>query len=368
VVDALRPADVVADPLGWSTISYAASQAAFHDVALVPGIDHLLEHLGVGRLWGPEHHTLTNSEAPDHGRLRRVLTPWFTPKRVAALRERTATSVAARLEQHRADGRVDVMADLAAVVPAEVFAWMLGAGPDDAVLFAEWSKALILVFTARPEVVGPVRSAKADIAAYSRELLAHKAAHPDDGLASVLAQARAAGTIGEADALRLLEELLSAAVDNTTNTTGCAVHALATVPGAWRAARGVDVAAVVEEVGRFQPAIRHTIKFAVADTELAGTPLPAGSFLTIRVAAAHRDPLAFERPHELDLHRRASPGQLAFGAGRHHCLGASLARMEVQEMVGGLLRRFPEVAVGDGVEASIVADGHVLRLPLEVAR
>ncbi|MCU1374710.1 MAG: cytochrome, partial [Actinomycetia bacterium] len=164
VYDELRPLDLVADPLGLSTISYAASEAAFHDTALVPAIDHLLEHLGFGALWGSTDHTLTNTEGVDHGRLRRALTPWFTPKRVGVLRDRTAALVGSLLDAHEPDAPLDVMTELADIVPARVFGWMLGAGEQDDKLFAEWSKALILVFTAKASMVEPVRAAKAEIA------------------------------------------------------------------------------------------------------------------------------------------------------------------------------------------------------------
>jgi cytochrome P450 len=364
--DALRPADVVRDPLGLSTISYAASESAFHDTALVPAIDHLLEHLGFGALWGSSEHTLTNTEGADHARLRRALTPWFTPKRVGVLRDRTTSLVASLLDAHEPGTPLDVMTELADVVPARVFGWMLGAGDEDDKLFAEWSKALILIFTARASMVAPVRAAKSEIATYVRELLAHKRAHPDDMLGTVLAHAEDRHDITDEDAIGLLEELLSAAVDNTANTVGCALHALATHPAAWTAARA-DVVAAVEECGRFEPAIRHTIKFAVEDTVVAGTPVAAGEFVTIRVAAAHRDPEVFDDPHRLDVARMQAKGRLDFGAGRHYCLGAALARMEIEEMLGGVVGRWSSAAVGDGAEMEVAANGHVFRLPLEVS-
>jgi cytochrome P450 len=190
VYDRLRPLDVVEDPLGRSTISYAASEAAFHDTALVPAIDHLLERLGFGALWGANDHNLTNAEGSDHSRMRRALTPWFTPKRVDALRGRTAALVGTLLDAHDPSSPLDVMAELADVVPARVFGWMLGAGEQDDTLFAEWSKALILVFTAKASMVEPVRAAKAEIAEYARDLLEHKRRDPDDTLGTVLAHAR----------------------------------------------------------------------------------------------------------------------------------------------------------------------------------
>lgn len=367
VYDALRPAgEVVRDPLGWSTIGYAASDAALRDPALVPGIDPLLEERGFGALWAVPGHTLTDSEGADHRRLRGVVSPWFTAKRIAGLQALTRRLITELLAEAAADGPFDVMAGLADHVPARLFCAMVGADPADAARLTEWSKALLLVFTATEEMVAPVRAAKAELAGFSRQLLARKAEHPGDDLATVLVQAAAAGRISAADAVHLLDELLSASVDNTANTTGCALHALASHPDQWTIAhvRPDMLDDVVEECGRFEPAIRHTIKYAVADTVLAGQPIMPGEYVTIRIAAAHRDPTVYERPHDLDVDRSAPRSQLAFGAGRHYCLGAALGRMEVQEMVGALTRRWPAVEIA-GFEGHIVESGHVARLQLQ---
>lgn len=372
VYDRLRPADLVRDPLGWSAISYAACDAAFHDPALSPGIDPLLEQLGIGALWGEPGRTLTDSEGADHQRLRRAVSPWFTARRIEALREHTASLVAASLDDaaRRGDAEeLDVMADLADVVPALLFCWMTGAPDQDAPRFTEWSKALLSVFTAQPEMVEPVRRAKAELAEYTRELLAAKRGAPGDDLATMLATASSSGAIDEVDAFHLLEELLSASVDNTANTAGLALYSLATHPEQWDLVHRDPslVAAAVEECGRYEPAIRHTIKYAWSDTELLGTPVPAGSFVTLRIAGAHRDPAVHDEPHRLDVTRAQPASLLSFGAGRHYCLGAALGRMELQEMVGGLVGRWSAAQVGEGAELHIAASGHVVRLPLRLA-
>ena len=99
---------------------------------------------------------------------------------------------------------------------------------------------------------------------------------------------------------------------------------------------------------------------------MLGTPIGRGSYVTIRVAAAHRDPAVFDDPHRLDVTRAQPKGRLDFGAGRHYCLGAALARMEVEEMVGGVVARYGTATVADGAQMEIAANGHVFRLPLEV--
>jgi cytochrome P450 len=366
VYDELRAVGgVVPDPIGWSTISYAAGDAAFRDPALIPGIDPLLEQLGIGALWGERDHTLTNAEGADHQRLRRAVSPWFTVRRIEALRARTRALVAECLD--RGNGGLDVMADLADVVPARLFCWMIGAPEADAELLACWSKHLISVFTADPAMAEPVRRVKAEMAEYSAALLEERRRRPGDDLTTVLARAEDAGDLLPADVDPLLEELLSASVDNTANTAALSIWTLARRPADWAtlAAEPGRLADALEECGRFEPSIRHTIKYARHDTELQGRPIPAGTFVTIRIAAAQRDPAVYERPHELDLRRRQPSPLLSFGAGRHYCLGAALGRMEIQEMVAGLLGRWSAVRVGDDVDMNLNGAGIVFRLPLE---
>jgi cytochrome P450 len=365
--DALREhGGMVRDPLGWSAISYDACSEAFLDTALIPGIDPLLIELGHGALWGVQDQTLTDSEGEAHQRLRRAVAPWFTARRIGALRERTRELVDERLAGR---DEVSLMTDLADVVPARLFCWMVGASDADAEVLAPWSKALLLVFTATSEMVAPVREAKHQLAQYTHDLLAHKRKHPGDDLTTALAGAAAAGDITEQDAYYLLEELLSASVDNTANTAGLALHSLAEAPAQWAAlhAQPELLAPAVEECGRFQPAIRHTIKYAIADTRVAETAVAKGEYVTLRIAAAHRDPGVYTEPHTFDIARRQPKPQLAFGAGRHYCLGAALGKMEVQEMVGGLVSRWPEAEIGAGARLSIAASGHVHELPLRSA-
>ena len=205
------------------------------------------------------------------------------------------------------------------------------------------------VFTATPEMVDPVRAAGVELAAYTRRLLLDADRHDDD-LTGVLAAAERDGRLAAGDAFFLLEELLGASVDNTANTTGLALDTLAARPDEWRRvhADATLVPAAVEECGRFEPAIRHTIKCALAPTTVGGRAIAEGEFVTIRIAAANRDPAVYVEPHRFWPQRPRAKPQLAFGSGRHYCLGAALGKMEVMEMVAGLVARWPQAQVADG--------------------
>lgn len=367
VFDRLRADSPVAtDPIGLSTLDYESSAQAFADRSLTPGIDPLLVSRGIEPLWGEVGHTLTDSEGDDHRRLRRTVGPWFTPPRIEGLRARVRTLCDELVTAAAPDEPFDVMADLADVVPARLFCWMVGAPESLAPELATLSKTLLTVFTATPEMVKPVRAAKVEMAALTEELIAHRRRAPGDDVVSMLLAAVADGDLDDRTVFFLVEELLSASVDNTANTTGLALWTLLRHPDVYRRV-GLDpdlVPAAAEECGRFDPAIRHTIKYALADTEVAGVPVPAGGFVTIRIAAAHRDPAIYADPHRLDIDRAWPKPQLAFGLGRHYCLGAALGRMEIAEMLRALAVHRPDATLGDGVEMTKNAAGLVHRLEI----
>ncbi len=160
----------------------------------------------------------------------------------------------------------------------------------------------------------------------------------------------------------------SASVDNTSNTVGGAVKVLAEHPEAWFLLheRPALVPAALEELLRYETPIRHMSKFATSDTEVAGVGIPAGTFVTVRLAAAHRDAAVYDDPDRLDLTRDLPRPPLTFGAGRHYCLGSALGRMEAQEMIAGITDAAAGAALADGVDHSIVATGVVRSLPLHL--
>lgn len=364
VFDRLRQQQggVVTDPLGWSTIDYETSAAAFADKALIPGIDPLLVSRGVEPLWGHPGKTLTDSEGEEHRDLRRVVGPWFGPRRVEELRSRVRELAESLVAAADPTEPFDVMADLADVVPARLFCWMVGAADERAAELAELSKVLLTVFTATEEMVEPVRAAKLQIGELTNELIAERKRSPGDDVISMMLQS----TLDDETLFYLVEELLSASVDNTANTTGLAIWTLLQHRDAFRAI-GEDPSIVdgaAEECGRFEPAIRHTIKYAIEDTELGGTKVSEGSFVTIRIAAAHRDPAVFAQPHHFDISRIPPKQQLAFGMGRHYCLGSALGKMEISEMVRAIACMRPGAEVGERVDMTKNAAGLVHRLEI----
>lgn len=368
--DRLRPGRVARDPLGTSVFSYRDAEAAFHDINLRPGIGVVAEQQGTGAAWGVPGRSLTDSDGAPHQRLRRAVSPWFSARRVGLLRDRTRALVDEILDPVMTAGRtIDAMTDLADVIPARLFCWMIGAPETDAALVADLSKELLLVFAADPRHGPAIAAARVRLAEYVEDVAARARRHPGDDLATALQQAVSAGALDPGDDLCLLEELVSAAVDNTAATAALALKVLTEHPDVWRMAHDdADlIVPVVEECGRLEPSIRTIVKVATAPTIVGGVDIDPGTFVTIRVPAAHRDPDVFADPASFRLGRVGQPAQLAFGLGRHYCLGAALGRMEVAEIVGGLLRRAPAAELLPGADLDINGFGVVHHLPLRLA-
>jgi len=364
--DELRPGRIASDPLGVSLFAYRDSEAAFHDRRLRPGIGAVVEEQGTGASWGVPGRSLTDSDGAVHRRLRRAVSPWFSARRVAMLQERTRVLVGDLLDETA--GSFDAMTDLADVVPARLFCWMIGAPDSDAALVAELSKDLLLVFAADPRHAPTINAARVRLGEYVAEVSARARARPGDDLASAMQQAVASGALDPGDDECLLEELVSAAVDNTAATAALAVKVLAERPDVWCAIHDDPalLGPALEECARLEPSIRTIVKVTREPLVLAGVYLEAGTFVTIRVPAAHRDPDVYPKAASFRLDRSGQPGQLSFGLGRHYCLGAALGRMEVAEIVGGIVRRARGIELLPGGSYDINGFGVVHRLPVRL--
>jgi cytochrome P450 len=170
---------------------------------------------------------------------------------------------------------------------------------------------------------------------------------PQDDLASQLVEAHDVdGALSDAELLAMLNLILVAGHETSANAIASALWTILGEPERNRQARGLDddgFANLVEEVLRWQSPIQRLARAAGADLELAGTRIPAGAALTLDLGAANRDARMFEDPDRFDPLRENAKLHLAFGFGDHFCLGAALARQEVQLAVRAALERFPEL-------------------------
>jgi cytochrome P450 len=310
--------------------------------------------------------TLLGSEGEEHQSLRRAVMPWFTPRRIETLRERTATLAAELVGGVTDRGECELMADVAGPIPPTVFCWMVGCDPERGPELARQSAIALQVFSGDPSVMAEASAAIRDLGRFARELLDEKARAPGDDLTSALLGAVDGGLLTERDVRSLLTELLGASVENTTHSIGIAVWLLAAHPDQWALLAADDglFGRAVEECARFEPVIRLGNHVNDADAELLGVGVPGGTLVTLYLASAHRDPAVYDDPDRFDVTRVPRQPQLEFGVGRHYCIGAALARMEIAEVLRAVVARWGAPRLEPGVRVRTAVDGVVERPPL----
>ncbi|MFJ3927452.1 cytochrome P450 [Streptomyces sp. NPDC090022] len=286
---------------------------------------------------------LLNLDGEDHLRLRRLVSKAFTPRHTAGLRPRieaAAEGLADRLAARiAADGRADLVAEFAAVLPLRVIGDLLGVPDADREPFAALGRQMLA--PRRPqdvaEAVGGLHRLLVDLVAVRRS------APGGDLLSALIAARDEADRLSEDELVSLAFLILLAGVENTQAVISGGVLTLLEHPEQLAALRRdpalLDEA--VEELLRHahpnQTAIR---RFPTEAVEIGGVRIPAGETVLLCLSAAHRDPARYPRADAFDLHR-ADKAHLALGHGVHYCLGAPLARLELTVAFATLLRRFP---------------------------
>lgn len=311
-----------------------------------------------------------------HARLRHMFGYVFTPRRSTLLEPtiaRLTDDLLDRMEEIGRDGTpMDFMAEFAFPLPSNVIGELLGVPEEDRAWFQPRVRAISEIF----ELDGSTWSnmlaadeATAELLDYFAALAAKRRGDPGGDLVSALVAGDAVTeSLTDVELLSNLIALFNAGFVTTTHLFGCGIALLLQRPEMLSALRKDArlAAPYVEEMLRFAPPTHFLIRYASADREIAGVPVPKGSSVVVAIAAANRDPARFSDPDTFDPHRRDNK-PLSFGAGPHFCLGAALTRSEGQVAFPMLLRRFPDLAfVGDpGVPRRLQFRGYE-RLQLSV--
>ncbi|MFD9125585.1 cytochrome P450 [Kitasatospora sp. NPDC059571] len=286
-------------------------------------------------------------DPPEHTRLRSLVTRAFTPRRVEGLRpwiRRTAEALADAMAA--GPSPADFNEAFAFPFPVAVICELLGVPFADRDRFRAWSDALLSLDELPAE---EVRRSRGELFGYLTALVAEERREPGDGLIGALVRARDEhGALSEPELLTLVTTLLVAGHETTVGALGTAVFTLLRRPGAWADLRREPdrLPAAVEELLRLNPVgDGGPLRVTVADTELSGRPVPRNSAVIAAICPANRDPEVFEDPDAYRPERyrpgAGTPGHLSFGHGPHYCVGAGLARAELEIGLDVLLRRFP---------------------------
>ncbi len=341
------------------------SVVRFDDIAAV-GRDHetfssarsiiLVDKLS----WDPEvpdpmdlaQHMMISQDPPRHDRMKALVQRAFTPKRaqdhVDRMREIINLVWDRALAAHP-DGRIDLVQDVGVHVPAMVIGDMLGAPREDAERLVDWTNRTTAFEDPRlvPDL-GEVLRALEEFVPYLNEMIEKRRAHPTDDLTTAFIEAEIDGDhLSHEEILMFFFLLMVAGNDSTRAVFTSGMKNLLEDPEQMELVRSgaVPLEQVVEEFVRFNPAFAYMRRTATRDTEMSGTEIKAGDKLALWYVSGNRDSAVFSDPHRFDVRRDPNPHQGFGGGGRHFCLGAGLARLELKLWIEETLRRFPSLAL-----------------------
>ena len=297
---------------------------------------------------------MLNMDPPLHTRYRLLINKGFTPRMVARLEKAMTTRATAIVDEICERGECDFVTDVAAELPLQVIADILGVPQEDRHLVFDWSNRL--VGAADPEYQhGQEHAVNAamELYAYAHDLASQRRESPKDDIVSILLKAEVEGhTLSELE-LDMFFLLLSVAGNETTRN-GIAHGMLALIEHPDQRRRLIDdpslVATGVEEMLRWGTPVMHFRRTATCDTAIGGQPVTEGDKVVIWYISANRDEAVFDDPFLFDVGRDPNNHVSFGGGGPHFCLGANLARMEMKIMFEELLRRVPDMELAGPVQ------------------
>ena len=299
--------------------------------------------------------SMLDRDPPDHTRLRRLVSKAFTPRAIQALRPRITELVDGMLDDMAEQRRVDLVDALAFPLPFSVIAEMLGTPPADHERIRQLTGTVVrsLEPVADPELAAAILAADDELIQIAVEMIAWKRANPAGDLLTALIHAEDDGDVLNDDELVAQTLLLYIAGHETTvNLIAGGTLALLGHPGQLALLRGDTALAgnAAEELLRYDSPVQASRRITLEPVTVGGVTIPAGAFVMASLGSANRDE-RFWGPDaaELNLRRENARQHVSFGAGPHHCLGASLARLEAGIALERLTARFPGLALDGDV-------------------
>jgi cholest-4-en-3-one 26-monooxygenase len=286
-------------------------------------------------------------DPPKHTKLRLLVNKGFTPRMVGRLEQHIRDTAAAIVDNVAGRGQCDFVVDVAAELPLQVIAEMMGVPHEDRHKIFEWSNRMIgsedpEYSVTREDALG----AATEMFLYSAELAAAKRANPSDDIISALLQAEVDGTMLTDTEFNLFFQLLAVAGNETTrNLISHGMHLLAEHPDQ-RARLLADrslLPSAIDEMLRFASPVMYMRRTAQSDFELRDQTIRTGDKIALWYIAANRDEEVFANPHTFDVTRSPNDHVAFGGGGPHFCLGANLAKLEIRVMFEELLDRLPDL-------------------------
>jgi cytochrome P450 len=317
--------------------------------------------------------SILTMEGDDHARLRRLVAPAFTPASANRLRPTMRAVVGELVDRVVGQGECELVADVCEPYPIPIICELLGAPPQDWKLFSAWATDIFRIFNNNlAEDLPLIERASGELTQYVADMITERRADPRDDLLSDLIAIEEEGDRLSIDEMTMLAQaVLMAGTDTTRNQLACSVALFSEHPEQWALlASNPELAPrAVEESMRYLGAVRGTARIASEDIVYRDVLFPAGTLVSTSLAGANRDDEVWDDPNEFDITKERGTAQVTFGAGIHFCMGAALARAELQEALPLLARRMPGLARNGEIEwkPSTFGIWGPARLPLRFA-
>jgi cytochrome P450 len=346
----------------WFVTRHEDVRSCLRDKRLGRNFRHMLapEDIGVPPLdprwqafWDSERWSLLWLEPPDHTRLRRLVAAAFTPRSVESLREPAHELARELLEPLAEAGEMELLYDYAQPYSIAVICRMLGVPLDRHRDLLDWSHRMVKMyeFDVSEEAATAANQAASEFQDYIRELIRERRVRPRDDMVTALVEAEVDGArLSQDEIVSTVIVLLNAGHEATVNTLGNGTVAFARQQEQWRRVVSREVAPVtaVEEMIRFDPPLQLFERWVLADDFAVGdVPIPLGAKVALLFGAANRDPRVFEHPGRFDVARANAAQHIGFGGGIHVCIGAPLARVELEASVAALRRYWPDFQLAE---------------------
>jgi cytochrome P450 len=286
-------------------------------------------------------------DRPEHTAMRMVVHGYFTPKYVESWRPLVQSAIKYLLDAAEEKGRMDVMADFATPLPVLVIAKLMGIPDEDRPFIRQWAKNLLFAGRGESDRMRQVAQGIQEFYEYLPPLLEERLVAPKEDLLSVLVSGEKQGVYTRDEVMSNAVLLLQAGHETTINLLCNGTLAFIRHPDQWALLKQDPAGRVVratEECLRYDAPVKSIQRIAAEDVELQGKRIRKNDRVRWFISSANRDPGMFPEPDRFDIARYPN-SHVAFGSGIHHCLGATLARLEGQEGFKALAERFPSLHV-----------------------
>jgi len=316
---------------------------------------------GIGMVMG---RTILEMDGKEHTRHRALINPVFVPKALGRGLSEVIQAIAHRMiDGFARDGRADLVAQFSRTFPLRVIAHIIGLPIEDYDQFQRWALAITSMGS---DPMGAFDAAQ-KLVEYLRPIVALRRDEPRDDLMSKLLQAEVDGhQLSDEEVYSFLRLLVPAGAETTYRLIGNTLLALLANPEQLEEVRAdrslLDWA--IEESLRWEAPVCFAARETTAPTTIGGVEIPVGSGIMVAISSANRDETKYPDPQRYDLHRRADD-HVAFGGGRHFCVGSNLARLEARIALDALLDRLPDLRLADSADRGVY--GLAFRSPKSVA-